>query len=151
MQISLESVKQTTVLATKLAANIKGGEVIEFVSDLGGGKTTFIRSLAQALGSHDHVTSPTFTVSKQYSAGTMIVYHFDFYRLSDPGIVADMLTENLHNAEVLTLIEWGGAVKDVLPQDRLVIDIAKDSHNEKKRHFTFTAKKTNAYLLKGIL
>lgn len=48
----------------------------------------------------------------------MIVYHYDFYRLSDPGIVADMLTENLHNAEVLTLIEWGGAVKDVLPQEQ---------------------------------
>jgi tRNA threonylcarbamoyladenosine biosynthesis protein TsaE len=151
LQISLDDVEQTTLLASKLAANIKGGEVIEFASDLGGGKTTFIRSLVAALGSHDHVSSPTFTVSKEYTANDIIVRHYDFYRLPDPGIVAEMLAETLDSKQTLTLIEWGGAVKDVLPEKRLLVQIAKDPENEDRRHFTFQCPSTVSYLLKGLL
>jgi len=139
------------LLASKIATHIAGGEVIEFVSDLGGGKTTFIRSLVESLGSTDHVSSPTFMVSKEYTARSITVRHYDFYRLSDPGIVADMLAETIDNNKTLTLIEWGSAVRDVLPSERLLIQIVKDPKNENSRHFTFTYPKSLSYLLKELV
>jgi tRNA threonylcarbamoyladenosine biosynthesis protein TsaE len=51
--------EHTELLAERLGKKLKGGEVIELVSDLGGGKTTFVRGLARGMGSPDHVASPT--------------------------------------------------------------------------------------------
>jgi tRNA threonylcarbamoyladenosine biosynthesis protein TsaE len=88
--------EQTEQLAARLGRNLKGSEVFELISDLGGGKTTFVRGLACGMGSTDHVASPTFTISREYVAGELALFHFDFYRLSDPGVVAIELAEFIH-------------------------------------------------------
>jgi len=64
-------------------------EIIELRSDLGGGKTTFTQGLAAGAGSKDAVSSPTFTLKKIYRAGELHIYHYDFYRLNEPGILKD--------------------------------------------------------------
>jgi tRNA threonylcarbamoyladenosine biosynthesis protein TsaE len=117
---------------------------------LGGGKTTFVKSYVKALGSLDHVSSPTFTVSKEYTASNMKILHYDFYRLDNPGLVADMLEESLDDSKTVSLIEWGGSVKGVLPKNRLVITIVKDAQNDQGRVFTFTCPKETEYLLQGL-
>lgn len=150
MQISSDSLKETEQLAKQLAQNIKGGEIIEFVSDLGGGKTTFISSFVAGLGSSDNVSSPTFTVAKQYTAKQLTIMHYDFYRLPDAGIVADMVAEALQNKQTVTLIEWGEAVKSVLPVERFIIKIDKHATKQNSRYFTFTSVPSNTYLLRGI-
>jgi len=91
------------------------------VSDLGGGKTTFVRGLARGLGSHDKVSSPTFTLNRIYRAGDWQIHHFDFYRLNEPGVVAAQLEESLHDSKAITVIEWSNIVADVLPDGRLTI------------------------------
>jgi tRNA threonylcarbamoyladenosine biosynthesis protein TsaE len=97
--------------------------VIELVSDLGGGKTAFVRGLAAGMGSKDRVTSPSFTLSNQYQGGGLTLYHFDFYRLEEPGILRQELAEILQDPRAVVAIEWAGLVSNVLPPDRLTINI----------------------------
>ena len=98
--------------------------VIELIGDVGAGKTTFVRGLAKGLGIKEPVTSPSFTISKSYAlknGGTLV--HYDFYRLSDPGLMADDLKENLSNPKNVIVIEWGESIKDLLPKNHTIIEI----------------------------
>ena len=70
--------------------------VIELIGDVGAGKTTFTRGLAQGLGAKNEVTSPSFTISKSYALPNgKTLTHYDFYRLQDPGLMSEDLAENL--------------------------------------------------------
>lgn len=113
----------TEKLAEKIGQHLKGGEVIELVADLGGGKTTFTRGLARGAGSADTVASPTFTISKVYNAPKFEIHHFDFYRLHDPGIMADELAEIVGDPNVVAVVEWGESVRHVLPKKHLWVEI----------------------------
>lgn len=92
-----DSPEKTEVIAKNIGHHVKGGETIELVSDLGGGKTTFVHGLTAGVGSVDAVASPTFTISRQYKAGKLTIYHFDFYRLKEAGIMADELAEVINH------------------------------------------------------
>lgn len=120
-QTSSTNSEDTEILGELLGKSLQGGEVIELRSDLGGGKTTFVRGLARGAGSKDAVSSPTFTLSKIYSAKELKIYHYDFYRLHNPGILADQLTEALDDKTAIVVVEWAGVVENVLPEDRLFI------------------------------
>jgi tRNA threonylcarbamoyladenosine biosynthesis protein TsaE len=67
------------------------------------------------------VSSPTFTLSKVYRAKGADVDHYDFYRLSEPGIVQDQLRESINNSKTITVIEWSNTVKNVLPVNKIAI------------------------------
>jgi tRNA threonylcarbamoyladenosine biosynthesis protein TsaE len=139
---------RTEELAVKLVGNLKGGEVIELVSDLGGGKTTFVRGLARGLASTNTVNSPTFKICNVYHSPTLTINHFDLYRLSEPGLVAHELAEALDDKQAVTVIEWAGIASDVLPEERLIIQLEHVSESQRKLKFTYPAGLT--YLLKGI-
>ena len=96
--------------------------MIELRSDLGGGKTTFMRGLVRGAGSKDNVTSPTFTLSRIYQAGDLQIHHFDFYRLNDAGILADQLAESVDDNKTVVAVEWADIVEDILPEERLSIE-----------------------------
>lgn len=127
---------------------LKGGEVIELVSDLGGGKTTFVRGLAHGAGSKDKVGSPTFTISKVYDGPTFQIHHFDFYRLPDAGLMTNELGDVLGDPAIVTVIEWADVVKHVLPDQRLHIAIRQLPNGD--REFTFSAPQELEYLLKAV-
>src|ERR1700712_1196496 len=109
-QIESTSLQATLDLAAAIGMKLKGGEVIELVSDLGGGKTAFVKGLARGMGSTDVVRSPSFTISNQYKAGSKTLYHFDFYRLFDPGIMRDELAEILQDPNAVVVVEWASIV-----------------------------------------
>lgn len=128
-------------LGQKVAKNLKFPAVIELVGDVGAGKTTFTRGLAQGLGISESVTSPSFTISKRYdfapnpecckkyntsdehpNSGELV--HYDFYRLGDPGIMRDELAETLREPNSVVVVEWVGDVVDLLPEEHLRLDIA---------------------------
>lgn len=138
----------TERLAAKLGSLLRGGEVIELVSDLGGGKTTFVRGLARGMGSKEHVASPTFTISRIYKAPRLTLHHFDFYRLPEAGVVVHELEEVLAEPDSIVVIEWPGIVEAVLPARRLKIEIKVTG--EETRAFNISYDEGQAYLVEGI-
>lgn len=148
MQIESTSSVQTEQLAERLGRKLRGGEVIELVSDLGGGKTTFVRGLARGAGSSDKVSSPTFTLSNEYKAAELAIHHFDFYRLGEAGIMQEEVAEILGDPQAVTVIEWAGIVLDSLPAERLTIQIR--ATGEDSRELTITCPQQLIYLLEDI-
>jgi len=120
-----------------LGSRLQGGEVIELRSDLGGGKTTFVKGLAKGAGSKDNVVSPTFTLNRIYQAGRLQIHHFDFYRLNDAGILADQLAESLNDANNVVVVEWADVVTDVLPDSWISVELIATVDNPDKRKIIF--------------
>lgn len=144
-QLTTASAADTEAFAAAMGKRLRGGEVIELVSDLGGGKTTFVRGLARGLGSTDRVASPTFTISQEYKAGKFTIYHFDFYRLHEAGIVAAELAEVANDPQAVVVVEWGDIVRDVLPPEKITIHIKATA--EDTRHMTLVYPKSLAYAI----
>lgn len=117
------SPEQTTNFAKSIANKLKGGETIELISDLGGGKTTFVKGLAQGIGYQGLVNSPSFSLNNQYRTDNLTLYHFDFYRLNQAGILAQSLAEAVNDVHGVVVVEWGEIVKTFLPKKRLKIKI----------------------------
>lgn len=146
--ITSTSAGDTERLAEGLGSRLNGGECIELVSDLGGGKTTFTRGLVKGAGSLDSVASPTFTISRVYKSPKFDIHHFDFYRLQDAGLAAYELEDLLGDPKIVIVVEWGGVVERVLPDDKLTIEIAQKSNGH--RELQFTASADLKYLLEDI-
>jgi len=114
-----------------------GGDVIELISDLGGGKTTFVQGLAHGLGYKGPVTSPTFTLSQVYRLHSPLeLHHYDLYRLGQSGAVGDELAEDLHDPAIITVIEWADIAKHDLPADRLRVHFEVTSNTGRKLKFS---------------
>jgi len=122
MIIELNSEQRMKDLASSIGASLVGGEVFELVGDVGAGKTTFVKGLAKGLGVEDDVQSPSFTISRLYDArdGIQLV-HYDFYRLNEPGIMADEVSEMVRDPKTVTVIEWAAIVEGVLPENRFTL------------------------------
>lgn len=112
--------EETIALGEQIGRSIRGGEVFELVSDLGGGKTTLTKGIATGLGSTDLVSSPTFTVSNVYTAQAFTVHHYDFYRLLELGLMSEELQETLSDPKCISIIEWAGEAHDLLPKEKLI-------------------------------
>ncbi len=135
-------------LARSIGCNLCGGEVIELSSDLGGGKTTFTKGLAAGFGSTDHVSSPTFTISKIYKANDKRLYHYDFYRLPDAGLMRHEIEEALEDEAGVVVVEWADVARDVLPEQRLTVHIARTDENSRDVSLTYPVQLE--YLLTGV-
>lgn len=135
-------------IAEQIGHNLRGGEVIELVSDLGGGKTTFTSGLAKGMGSKDQVSSPTFTISKLYKAGKLTLYHFDFYRLPTADLITHELADTLEDKNGVVVVEWADIVQRVLPEDRLTIGF--EVTGEDSRRLNISYPESMSYLLEGV-
>jgi len=140
------SPKTTEQLGQRIGAQLKGGEVLELVGDLGSGKTTFVRGLAKGMGSLDHVASPTFTISRLYKAGRLSLHHLDFYRLAEAGIMSHEIKELVLDRNNVIVIEWADVTHDVLPSQRLIIRFA--TKDESHRGIKITYPKQLDYIFK---
>ncbi|MBX4197516.1 tRNA (adenosine(37)-N6)-threonylcarbamoyltransferase complex ATPase subunit type 1 TsaE, partial [Candidatus Saccharibacteria bacterium] len=136
-QTSSTSSADTERLGELLGSHLNGGEVIELRSDLGGGKTTFVRGLVRGAKIAGKVSSPSFTLSRIYKNDRLEIHHFDFYRLSEPGILRDQLAESLSNPKAVVIVEWPDIVKDVLPDGRLSIEINMVAASPDERQLIF--------------
>lgn len=142
------SVEETQLLGEIIGANLNGGEVFELVSDLGGGKTTFVGGLARGFGSLDPVASPSFTISYVYSRpDKKTLHHYDFYRLQEAGVIAHELAEVEGDSNVVVAVEWGEVVHELLPKDRITVKISATAEDVRSFEFSFT--KRHQYLFSG--
>lgn len=131
------STDETEQIAADIGARLRGGEVIELRSDLGGGKTTFVRGLARGASSQDAVGSPSFTISKEYFVSGenrqfVRIVHYDFYRLSDPGLMNQELAETVADQQAVVVVEWADVVEQVLPKSHVVIAIVATTENARR-------------------
>ncbi|MBF1043209.1 MAG: tRNA (adenosine(37)-N6)-threonylcarbamoyltransferase complex ATPase subunit type 1 TsaE [Candidatus Nanosynbacter sp.] len=133
-------------LGKRLGDSLRGGEIIELIGDVGAGKTTLTRGIARSLGIEDTLQSPTFTISREYKGEKLRLVHYDFYRLSEPGIMADELDETLKDTNTVSVIEWSDAVEEVLPDNRIIIKILPVSNDENSRDVEITIPNTNDYI-----
>ncbi|MGD0284170.1 MAG: tRNA (adenosine(37)-N6)-threonylcarbamoyltransferase complex ATPase subunit type 1 TsaE [Candidatus Saccharimonadales bacterium] len=148
-QIVSGSPARTELIAIAIGKRLRGGEVIDLIGDLGSGKTTFVRGLAKGLGSSAPVSSPTFKINNVYTGGKLRLYHFDFYRLAESGILASELAEILTEPDCAIVIEWSDIVRTQLPKKQLTITFTQTA--DKTRQLIFSYPKSLDYMVKGIL
>jgi len=117
------SVEQTLQIGIKLGKHVGSGDIITLSGDLGAGKTILTKGIAIGMGITAPVSSPTFTIIKEYVEGRLPLYHFDLYRLGKGAIDEDLgFEEYLYGAGVC-VIEWSEYIDELLPADRLNIAI----------------------------
>ncbi len=91
MKIKIDSLENIHAAAKEFLANMGDGKVFAFYGKMGTGKTTFIKAICEELGVDDVITSPTFAIVNEYTAGNGDpIYHFDFYRIKKIDEVYDM-------------------------------------------------------------
>lgn len=133
MIIEVTNEIETRAVAEKLGSLLKGGEIIELIGDVGAGKTTFVKGLAEGLGVDEDVQSPSFTINRLYEARDGLrLAHYDFYNLADAGIMKHELAETLQDPTTITVIEWGNIVEGILPENRLTIRLESPTETSRK-------------------
>lgn len=124
MVIEAKNEEDVNVIGARIGAQLVGGEIIELIGDVGAGKTTLVRAIAIGLRISENIQSPSYTISRVYQArDNLSLVHYDFYRLTDPGIMANDIQEVIEDNDIVVAIEWGGLVENVLPADRLTVRI----------------------------
>ncbi|MCR5181427.1 MAG: tRNA (adenosine(37)-N6)-threonylcarbamoyltransferase complex ATPase subunit type 1 TsaE [Clostridia bacterium] len=143
--VTIKSEEETRAFGIDLGRNACPGDVIALIGDLGAGKTALTAAIAQGLGVTGRISSPTFTIVKEYRTGRMPLYHFDVYRLAgneeivswrdfwgEPGeSLRDHAIDELYNIGAeeyfydggLTVIEWADLVLEALPENTKYIFI----------------------------
>lgn len=140
-----------TALGKALGQRLKGGEVIELIGDVGAGKTTLTRAIAEGMAISGPIQSPTFTIVNRYEASDhVILAHYDFYRLNDAGLMRDEISEALTDSKTVTIIEWGDIVADILPSDRLTIIIESVDESTRKLDLHPTGERSRT-LVEGLV
>lgn len=144
-----KSREETQKIASDFAKKLEGGEVLCFYGNLGSGKTTFIQSLAKALGVKENVTSPTFVLMKKYLCRGGVTppksgrgnraptnfYHMDAYRLNSSQEALDLgLEEIWDDKNNIVAIEWADKITDILPKKH--IDLCFENVDESTRKIT---------------
>ncbi len=114
-----KSIEDTMELAENIESEKFPGMVISLIGDLGSGKTIFVKGFAKSMGIEDNITSPTFTIIKEYLNGEMPLYHMDVYRTGDDA--SSLGLNDYFNKEGVSLIEWADLIEDHLPKERLEI------------------------------
>jgi tRNA threonylcarbamoyladenosine biosynthesis protein TsaE len=114
---------ETIALGRRIAAELPRKAVVLLIGNLGVGKTTLAKGIAEGLGaaSPDEVSSPTFTLIHEYGDGRL--YHIDLYRLEEPREVETLGLDELFDREAVVLIEWGERFPQLLPADRIEIHL----------------------------
>ena len=122
------SEQETEALARELAGTLQAGDVVLLSGDLGAGKTTFVRGLAQGLGIDPaDVSSPTFTLLHEYRGGRLTLYHADLYRL-DQTATDDLGLEETGVRDGVLAIEWPDRLSHELAGAKLVrLEVVNDA------------------------
>ncbi len=133
-----QSIDETRNLGKKLGQLLQEGDLVALSGQLGAGKTCLIQGIASGLNSRSLVTSPSFSLIKEYIADIPI-FHFDLYRLTRPEELEDLGYEDYFYGSGVTLIEWAEKIKKYLPESMLLIKICIDTEHYHIRKIIFEA------------
>jgi len=126
------SEEETRRCAKLLAGGLKAGDIVLLQGDLGAGKTTFVKGLAQALKvSPKKVNSPTFVLMNHYK-GKLPIYHFDLYRLGNPKELDSLDFDDYFYGEGISLIEWPERLGEYQPKHYYLVEFQHKSETQRK-------------------
>lgn len=117
------SAEETRNLAAALAELARAGDLLLLAGDLGAGKTAFAQGFGRGLGVEEPITSPTFTLAREYQGRRIRLHHLDVYRLEGLDEIFDVGLPELLDDEAVVLVEWGDAIAPAVPADYLEIRI----------------------------
>lgn len=131
LEITSNSANETIELGQKIAELAKAGSIFCLTGDLGAGKTTLVRGIAQALKIKSVVQSPTFNIMKIYFDGIKPLIHIDAYRLAD--VDTDIgLDEYIGYETGITVIEWPMFIERLIPNNSNEINIVNLGNDVRK-------------------
>ena len=128
-KIKTKNTEETMNIAKKIMTKKFPNMVICLDGDLGSGKTVFTKGIAKSLNITAPITSPTFTIIKEYPEGLLPLYHMDVYRLE--GITDGLGIEEYYTKNGIVVIEWSETIKEDLPNERLDIVIKMGIDDER--------------------
>mgnify|MGYP004542349441 FL=1 len=127
-KITTHSEMETIEIAQNFESEKFPNMIICLDGELGSGKTVFTKGIANALGIQESITSPTFTIIKEYE-GELPLYHMDVYRLD--GNTDGVGIEEYFTKGGVVVIEWSDTIKDILPEERLHIKFKVVDENKR--------------------
>ena len=124
LRFETQSEEETRALGRDLALQLPKHGVVLLIGELGAGKTTLAKGIAEGRGAAraEDVSSPTFTLIHEYG-DPVSVYHIDLYRLDTAEEARRLGLEDIYDTQSLVLIEWGERFPELLPQERTEIRI----------------------------
>ncbi len=133
--VKISNLKETKAFAKRFAKLLQGGEIILLNGDLGAGKTTFTRFVLKFLGVKGEITSPTFTIMREYNTKKFNIYHFDMYRIKTADEVREFGLEDYiysGDSRSLVFIEWSENIKEILKGKFIEINISLVDDNKRQ-------------------
>ncbi|MBI3460360.1 tRNA (adenosine(37)-N6)-threonylcarbamoyltransferase complex ATPase subunit type 1 TsaE [Candidatus Acetothermia bacterium] len=126
-----QSAEETRRIGQALAQQLKPGDCLVLIGNLGAGKTTLVQGLAEGLGISESVVSPTFTLMREYQ-GRLPLYHVDAYRIKHLDELREIGLEDTMLAEGIVAIEWGEKAQELLPSGciEISIDLLSDQYRK---------------------
>ncbi len=131
---------ETQEFAAEFSAHLEPGDLVALVGDLGAGKTHFVQGLAAGFSVPEkiYVRSPSFALINEYPGGRLPLYHFDFYRLSDPSETDGLGIEEYFYGEGVTAVEWADHFRELIPPSAYWVEFK--ILGDKEREITITGK-----------
>ena len=127
-----KSSEETISTACDFAKNLKAGDILLLEGELGAGKTTFVKGLAQGLKAKaKEVNSPTFVLMNIYK-GKLPIYHFDLYRLEKPQEIESLNMDEYLQGDGVAVIEWPKRLGDLMPKDAYWIEFKHKDENTRE-------------------
>jgi tRNA threonylcarbamoyladenosine biosynthesis protein TsaE len=126
-----QSPEHTRKLGARLGELMRGGELVLLEGDLGAGKTALTQGIAEGLQVRQVVSSPTFTLLKEYE-GRLPLYHFDLYRLDDPLEILDLGFEEYFSGSGVCVVEWADKAGELWPAEHLRIGFTAISETQRR-------------------
>jgi tRNA threonylcarbamoyladenosine biosynthesis protein TsaE len=117
--------EDTRAIGRSIAPLLRAGDALALTGELGAGKTTFTQGVAVGLGVEEPVASPTFVLVREYR-GRLPVVHVDVYRLERIQDVVDLGLDEIVDGQAVLIVEWGDAIDELLPADRLRVELTGD-------------------------
>ncbi len=124
MKITVNNLKDTEEIGKIISSCLDKGTVICLDGDLGVGKTSLTQFIAREFGVEEYITSPTFTIIKEYE-GKLPFYHMDVYRIESEDDMYDLGYDEYIYSEGVSIIEWSHKIEGILPEERINIEITR--------------------------
>jgi tRNA threonylcarbamoyladenosine biosynthesis protein TsaE len=137
-ELTTHSAEETVAFGRTLAELLSPPKIVLLRGDLGAGKTTLVKGIAEGFqaASEEDVTSPTFTLVHEYRGPRANLYHIDLYRIDTPRQLETLGLDDLVAPNSILLIEWGEKFPRFVHERD--VEIALESVGENSRHIRIT-------------